>query len=655
MWRAHLPAVLLLLFGGWCGSFQWGASSTASSVSALLLLGLVAWGAASDTDPLRLGNRGRILLWLFLGSVLASTLRSPFPRAGLTGTALLPAFLLLPSVVQRCWHEKGLRRQGSLSVCWVVAGLALGSLGIWLQTRELSMAAVGPFGNRLLLAGFFLPFLPWTLGLSLGRDRALRRSAAVAFCLSGLAILASRSILGAGGLLLVALCGLILRGNHRLSRGLVATFMSTLSVIVLWRSGRVSGLGLGTDTSWLARWTYWEGGVRGWMERPFFGWGLGSTPWTLGADLVPRPGINPSGEVVGDLHSVPLQLLRELGGIGAALGGGLVVVYLWRRWSDRRLDEGGGTRSQRWALLGLLVAGGYLSVAVTLGSSAIWVGLAVLAGCAQLGERDDGEELLSEDRPPHWIWRAYAVSAAICLAPSLLATAYYDAAIRASVCSERLDGATQSIQLLHRAVALDPAMPLYRIRLAALKGDSEWTPSSRFAISQLWLVLASQRQGGERLQAIERASASDTVGWGAPFLNVQEDPSNPQVGLWAARAVLLEPRLIASPLFDRRGLRTLAAGGVRNWPGVESGLREALSEELMLRSGSAEATGKLVVLWDDPGEPSPSLHLFRRKPWPLEVLAITIDLDLAERINIPSAASHRGTERTAFSSPLQVD
>ena len=66
--RALLPAALLALFGGWCGTFYYGASAPAVVVGHLLLLGAAAW-AWRGWDPLRLGPRAKAvapLLWLWL-------------------------------------------------------------------------------------------------------------------------------------------------------------------------------------------------------------------------------------------------------------------------------------------------------------------------------------------------------------------------------------------------------------------------------------------------------------------------------------------------------------------------------------------------------------------------------------------------------------
>jgi ATP-binding cassette subfamily F protein uup len=53
--------------------------------------------------------------------------------------------------------------------------------------------------------------------------------------------------------------------------------------------------------------------------------------WTVAEWLRPVPGLNPPYEVVGDLHSLPLEVLYELGGLGFALAAAVVLLFAWRR------------------------------------------------------------------------------------------------------------------------------------------------------------------------------------------------------------------------------------------------------------------------------------------------------------------------------------
>ena len=71
---ALIPAALLALFGGWCGTFYYGASAPAVVVGHAVLLAAAAWGWRG-WDPLRLGERAWVLaplLWLWAALAMRS-------------------------------------------------------------------------------------------------------------------------------------------------------------------------------------------------------------------------------------------------------------------------------------------------------------------------------------------------------------------------------------------------------------------------------------------------------------------------------------------------------------------------------------------------------------------------------------------------------
>ena len=152
------PALLLLLFAAWSGSFASGAGAAAAAGGhcALLLAALAAGGAWRD--PLRLGSAGRLLpaaLWITLA---ASAWASPTPRAGRVAVALLPAFLLLPAAVERWWRDAAARRRGLRAVSAVVGAVAGWSL-LHLALSRAPRAAM-PLGHHNLLAGWLVAVLP---------------------------------------------------------------------------------------------------------------------------------------------------------------------------------------------------------------------------------------------------------------------------------------------------------------------------------------------------------------------------------------------------------------------------------------------------------------------------------------------------------------
>ena len=98
---------------------------------------------------------------------------------------------------------------------------------------------------------------------------------------------------------------------------------------------RMRRIGSGRDPSAAARAVYLRAGWEGWRERPWLGWGPGSAAWTAAWFLVPRPGLNPWGEAVGELHSLPVELAYETGALGLAAAAAVAALFVARRWRER--------------------------------------------------------------------------------------------------------------------------------------------------------------------------------------------------------------------------------------------------------------------------------------------------------------------------------
>ena len=169
-----------------------------------------------------------------------------------------------------------------------------------------------------------------------------------------------------------------------------------------------------------ARGAYLAAGLRGLPARPLLGWGPGSVPWTAAAFLEPVPRVNPWGESVGDLHSLPVQIAYELGVTGLLLVAGLSVLFFVRRIAER--EEG---RDPALLLGGLLGLGS--GAVASLGSGALAVtalplAAAVAAGAALAGS---GRGKARSSRLPV---RIYALAALLALAPLEIARWHYDRA-----------------------------------------------------------------------------------------------------------------------------------------------------------------------------------------------------------------------------------
>jgi O-antigen ligase len=618
---AWWPAALFVLFAAWCGSFFYGAGGVSTSVGHLTLLAIAAWGWR-DGDPLQLGRRGRWLplaLWA-LAALSAAT--SPVPRAGAVGLLLAPALVVVPAAVARAWGTVRQARRGVSSLAVAIGALALAAL--LLQRWQGSAKAAQPLGHHLLLALCLAVLLPLSLVPALAARRwGARVGWLAAPALAMAALFASGSLAGtAGGLF----------GLASLLRGRLRFWVAPLAVLALaLATQRLVFAGVEGDSSWAARTVYWRAAAAGAAERPWLGWGPGSTPWTVGKHVRPVPGTSPPGEVVGDLHSLPAQLAYELGAAGT-LGALAIAVVWWRRRTRTRPPDTFSDLIRRSGLGGLGAGLVALVATPTFATTAPWVALAIAAGAAQAGGQLGQGDAAAAAAPRSTAWRGglrpgtlYALLALVGLARLDLAHLAYDRA--------RAAPPTPTAEVrrhLERAVALDPGHPLYRARLgwlapaasgeraAALRLASDEAPGfGAFALAAGAAALDAGE--GDPAALLGRACATDPLSARAPFLLATAAPGRPGAAVVAARAFLADPRLVAAMDWERHpGLVTAAAQQVRAWSGVDRGYRRDLAAAITGRPAGGPAVRLVWSIDDAAGRPggAPSLIAFRRLPWP---------------------------------------
>ena len=397
---------------------------------------------------------------------------------------LLPAFLVLPGVVERCWRLEEDRRRGLRALALAVAGVALWSLIDWLALGSPRPAM--PLGHHNLLAAWLVILLPLAV-LPARETGAWRFAGLAAGGLAAAAILASRSLAGCAALAAAALLAFGARaGRSRRRWGWLALLAAALlvSLVQLPRALRIAS---GADLSAQARGAYLAAGIEGFQARPMLGWGPGSVPWTAAAFLEPVLRVNPWGESVGDLHSLPVQLAYELGVTGLLLVAGLIVLFFVRRIAER--EEG---RDPALLLGGLLGLGS--GAVASLGSGALAVtalplAAAVAAGAALAGS---GRGKARSSRLPV---RIYALAALLALAPLEIARWHYDRARLAGAdggprrSSRRRCGSIPSSRSIpcgspscapapRRGAAPPPGSPCGRRRRGAPSLPSGWSPAS---------------------------------------------------------------------------------------------------------------------------------------------------------------------------------
>jgi hypothetical protein len=638
-----IPPLLLLLFGAWCGTFAGSTGFAGSTVGAVVLLATLAAVGTPWPDPLGLGRLGRLLppaLWI---AAAASAWRSPVPRASWMALILLPAFLMLPGTVARCWIWEEDRRLGARAVAVLTSVVSLWALIDW-RVRDLPRVAM-PLGQHNLLATWLVILLP--LALVAAREPGLWRWVGLAGgFLPAVTILATQSLAGNLALAAEALAVLIALARTRrswawaLSLGTLLVLLAVLGLFA--QRARIFSIVAGTDLSVQGRVVYYKGAWEGFRARPGLGWGPGSAAWTAPAFFEPVPGVSPVGESVGELHSLPLHLAYELGATGLIVSLALATAFFIRRLAGRRQAE-----DPVFLLAGLA---GLLGAAVaSLGSAALTVPALPLAAAVVAGAALAGDSEGSVSRRPVLI---YGVLAILALAPLQAARWYYDRAV-ASAVAGRNDDAREA---LGRAVRIDPRFPLYRMRLAMLQESPQSADTALQAardgraVPTLWTVAGLLGAGPE---ALETACALDPLNPFPPFYLMTLEPLAPEAPRLGARALLAEPRLAAATLWEERpDLLARAVEEVRRWPGVDMGWKEAFLASLPApaqRRGRHGDTARLQLEIDTTPDLALSLHTFRRRPFPAQWPLVQLRMAPLERLRLPPATTLRGTPARTFS------
>jgi O-antigen ligase len=648
-----LPALLLALFGAWCGTFAWGATAQASAASAVLLLGTLAWIGAPWRDPLRLGTAGRLLpaaLWI---AAAASAWASPVPRAGRVAILLLPAFLALPAAMARCWRREADRRWGLRALAVVVAGVALWALVDWWFLGSPRPAM--PLGHHNLLATWLVILLP--LAVLPAREPGPWRLAGLAagsFAL--LAILASRSLAGFAALALVAAIGFASRASER-QRRWWAVLVALALLVSFLQLPRVLRIASGQDPSARARSAYVGAGLKGFAARPMLGWGPGSAAWTAAAFLDPVPGVNPRGEAVGELHSLPVQLAYELGLTGLLLVFAVSSLFVLRRLGERQ--EGRDPALLAAGLLGLAAGAVAALGSGALAVTALPLAAVVAAGAALAGS---GRGKARPDSP--WPVRGYALLVLLALVPTARAQWHYDRAVAADVSR---DSPRAEAELME-AMRLDPDFPLYPTRLALLlnrRAGANPLAAAELArrgavkgraVPSLWMIAGILGYTAQRPwagAALDRACRLDPFNPIPAFYQMLNNPGGPDAASHGAHALLAEPRLAAAIFWGRHpALLGRALKAVEIWPGVDAGWKQALIAAVAATPpppGSNPGPVDLLPLALDTAQAETiSFPVFRRRQWPARWGLIQVRSEVLARVNLPPAAAAPATSALAF-------
>jgi O-Antigen ligase len=631
--RGLIPPLLLLLFGAWCGTFAGSAGFAGSTVAALALLATLAAVGTPWPDPLGLGRLGRLIpgaLWI---AAAVSAWRSPVPRASWMVLILLPAFLMMPGAVARCWSREVDRRLGARSIAVLTSAVSLWALIDW-RVRDLPRVAM-PLGHHNLLATWLVILLP--IALVTAREPGLWRWVGLAGgFLPAVTILATRSLAGNLALAAEALAVLIVLARPRRSwmTGLLVLLALISGLGLFAQRARMASILAGTDLSMQGRVVYYKGAWAGFLARPGLGWGPGSAAWTAPAFFKPVPGVSPVGESVGELHSLPLHLAYEVGTVGLVLSMTLALAFL-----VRRLKVGSEDSTLRLAgLTGLLGA-----AVASLGSAALAIQALPLAAAVAAGASLAGEPASTVSRRPVL---TYAALVLLALAPLQTARWFYDRAV-AAVVAGRNDEARESLGL---ATRIDPLFPLYRMRLALLEGSPQTALQAARdgrAVPTLWTVAGLLGAGAESL---DTACALDPLNPFPPFYRMALEPLAPAAPLQGARALLAEPRLAAATFWEEQPiLLARSVEEVRRWPGVDAGWKETFLASLPTTAQRQGETARLQLEIDTTPDLALSFHTFRRRPFPAAWPLVQLRTEPLARLDLPPATTLRGTPAGTFS------
>ncbi|MBZ5676127.1 MAG: O-antigen ligase family protein [Acidobacteriia bacterium] len=362
-----------LIFGGtFAGSLSW-LHQTIGHIFLVAVIAGAGWYLWRKNPRLEI-HRPPTALCIPLGLILAdkfvrALLRQSWNSAEdfASSVAGVVIFILLLNILPLNILRLNLVRDGNeLTTICVPAVVASALVGMVLMFVKHDQELVYPLGSKVLMAGLLTLAIP----LAMGRLRALfrsspDRSAQKLFWLSSALILAVGLILTRSAIAIVllpfALVLPLVLDNKR--RGQVAAVLG-LTVAILGAalyfgaSGPLAGVrslarvrsmiqgGSDSTQSWDNRVRYWSGALPAIAERPLAGWGSGQVGLMYPPFRIQRAGYAPSGEVVPDLHSVPLQWAYEFGLIGLTLRVAAFGVLLLPEYSRR-------TQQQKTAVIAL--------------------------------------------------------------------------------------------------------------------------------------------------------------------------------------------------------------------------------------------------------------------------------------------------------------
>jgi len=323
-----------LIFGGtFGGSLSW-LHQTIGHILLVVVIAGAGWALWRKNLRVEI-RRPPTALCVLLGLILADKLVRALLRQSWNSTedfansvAGVVIFILLLNLMPD---------GNELTTVCVPAVVVCALVGMFLMFAKHDTELVYPLGSKVLMAGLLTLAIPLAMGRFLEAHGARRLLWIASGLILAVGLVLTRSAVAIVLLPFAVALPLVL-GNKKRGR-MVAVLGLTLVILsgALY-STRFRG---GTDAtqSWDNRVRYWSGALPAISERPLAGWGSGQVGVTYPPFRIQRAGYAPSGEVVSDLHSVPLQWAYEFGFIGLILRVAAFGVLLLPGYSRRTLPQ----------------------------------------------------------------------------------------------------------------------------------------------------------------------------------------------------------------------------------------------------------------------------------------------------------------------------
>lgn len=324
-------AVITFASPGATRMFAWPWSlAYAGALLAPVLVLLVCAFAAHRLQPLALPSRP----WCFVAlatacAVVVSALVSPYRGPSLLWSAPFLAAIAVFFVVYHARHT-GLLLPARLEllVGLFFAATMLVSLALWLPTlpgRSLQLIADArnpyPLGHSNYTAGLALLALPW-FGVLAARAAGRSRAAWIAALAVTLVILVSSGSRAAvPALAALGLAALLVAPLPRRKKIILLLALPVIALAFALANPRTRAMLTPVDPaaapniSNVQRSAMLTAAARMGQDRPWFGWGPGTTPLAYPRY---RAGLDGGAENVLQLHSAPAQLWAEFGAAGLA-------------------------------------------------------------------------------------------------------------------------------------------------------------------------------------------------------------------------------------------------------------------------------------------------------------------------------------------------